>query len=283
MIVYGVSPAFVFSSYGTGFTVSQFCEALPRIKQLGFGAFQPEIFRPDAVDEWIKGGAQAVSKAAQDTGLQASQFVAHFLLEEFTSPTHLASNGGVDALKRVVECAKAFPGCGVVTVPIGPFKLDDGVVATPAAYEDLEKQITDKLQTFLEVVTGAGLKLALEVLIYSLVGNPDRFLRIADRIGSPDLGINLDTGHAWAAREPMELLPYKLQGRLFGLHLKDNDGAHNLPLAPGKGTIPWQAFLRNLRATGYQGSWDIEIGCEPDQVDAEYTDGLNYLKSLEVS
>jgi sugar phosphate isomerase/epimerase len=64
------------------------------------------------------------------------------------------------------------------------------------------------------------------------------------------------------------------------VHLKDNNSDVNLPLAPGKGTIPWAPLLRGLRAAGYAGSWDIEIGCAPERVEAEYLDGLNYLKSL---
>jgi sugar phosphate isomerase/epimerase len=73
-----------------------------------------------------------------------------------------------------------------------------------------------------------------------------------------------------------------LHGRIFGVHLKDNNSDANLPLAPGKGTIPWVPLLRGLRAAGYSGSWDIEIGCAPERVEAEYKDGLAFLKSLRI-
>jgi len=46
--MFGVSPACVFSLYGTGFTVPDFCDALPRIKRLSFEAFQPEIYVANA-------------------------------------------------------------------------------------------------------------------------------------------------------------------------------------------------------------------------------------------
>jgi hypothetical protein len=46
------------------------------------------------------------------------------------------------------------------------------------------------------------------------------------------------------------------------------------------GTIPWKPLLANLVGAGYDGSWDIEIGCRPDQVRQEYGFGLNYLRSL---
>lgn len=91
-------------------------------------------------------------------------------------------------------------------------------------------------------------------------------------------GINLDTGHARAAKENLPLLPSKLGSRLVALHLKDNDGNINQPLAPVKGTIPWAAFLAALRTSGYGGSLDIEIACPADEVDREYTSGLAHLE-----
>jgi sugar phosphate isomerase/epimerase len=57
----------------------------------------------------------------------------------------------------------------------------------------------------------------------------------------------------------------------------------NIKLAPGKGTIPWKPLLANLVCAGYDGSWDIEIGCRPDQVTEEYGFGLNYLQQFEIN
>jgi len=66
-----VSPAFVFSLYGTGFTVADFCDALPKIKRLGFSAFQPEIYVATAIREWSQ-GASRVGRAAADLALSNS-------------------------------------------------------------------------------------------------------------------------------------------------------------------------------------------------------------------
>ena len=41
----------------------------------------------------------------------------------------------------------------------------------------------------------------------------------------------------------------------------------------------WQEFLKNMSTVGYLGSYDIEIGCKPEKVRQEYTDGLIYLQS----
>jgi len=91
-------------------------------------------------------------------------------------------------------------------------------------------------------------------------------LNICEQIGSPDLGLNLDTGHAWACRELVPLLPFELQARIFGTHLGDNRSTENVKMPLGQGTVPWSPLLRNLRAAGYRGSLDIEVVCPADEV-----------------
>jgi hypothetical protein len=61
----GVSPGFVFSLYGTRFSVAAFCDALPRIKRLGFFAYQPEIYVTEAIPEWC--GRQVTSSGPPPT------------------------------------------------------------------------------------------------------------------------------------------------------------------------------------------------------------------------
>jgi sugar phosphate isomerase/epimerase len=157
----GVSPAFVFSLYGTGFSAQDFCAALPRIQRLGFSAYQPEIYHAAAIPEWTRHAQQVDATAA-------------------------------------------------------------------------------------------------------------------------DLGLNFDSGHAWACRKLVPALPFELAGRVFGTHLGDNCSTENVKLPPGKGTIPWAPLLRNLRAAGYTGSLDIEIGCPAAEVEDQYRAGLEFLRSLPI-
>ena len=91
----GVSPAFVFSLYGTSFSVADFCDALPRIKRLGFFAYQPEIYVAEAIPEWLR-EAGHLQRTAADLGLTPTQFVAHFMLEWFASPERLDPDLGLD-------------------------------------------------------------------------------------------------------------------------------------------------------------------------------------------
>ena len=183
----------------------------------------------------------------------------------------LADHSDLEALKRVAEVAARFPRCGVLTVPLARFQPDSRGRLAIGARRVWETDCGTRWRPCLAITRAAGPASGSRNSAVFTAGECRGFLRLAAEIGSPDLGINLDTGHAWAQREVMELLPSKLNGRIFGVHLKDNNSDVNLPLAPGKGTIPWAPFLRGLRAAGYAGTWDIEIGCAPERVEAEYT------------
>jgi len=278
----GVSPAFVFSLYGTSFTVADFCDALPRIKRLGFSAFQPEIYVAAALPEWLR-EAGRVQHTASDLGLTPTQFVAHFMLEWFAGPERLDPDLGLDELKRVVEIARVFPACRVITVPVAQFQMEWGSAAATGvnAWADIRQRVTEKIRRYLGVVSGAGLQLAFEIAPFSVIGGIRRFLNICDQIGSPDLGLNFDTGHAWACRELVPILPFELQRRIFGTHLGDNRSTENLKMPLGQGTVPWAPLLRNLRAAGYQGSLDIEVVCPANRVELRYQESLRHLQSLE--
>jgi sugar phosphate isomerase/epimerase len=280
-MMFGVSPAFVLSLHGHDFSVDDFCEALPRIGRLGFTAYQPEVFHASALPEWAR-GAHRVHRVAETLGLVPSQFVAHFMLEWFANPERLDPCGGFDELKTVVDVVHVFSPCRVLTIPAGQFRVEWGspTATSDAAWREMQQRLIEKIRRYLEVVSCAGLKLAFEVMPFSVIGGIRRFLDLCAQIGSPDLGLNFDTGHAWACREMVPLLPFELHGRIFGTHLGDNRSTENVKMPLGQGTIPWGPLLRNLHAAGYRGSLDIEIGCPAGEVEQHYRQGLEQLREL---
>lgn len=279
--MFGVSPAFVFSLFGTGFTIHDYGAALPRLQRLGFAAYQPEIYVATAIPEWERGAGE-IHRAASDLGLMPSQFVAHFMLAYFATPEQLEPGRGCDELKRVVDIVRQFPSCQVLTLPAPPFHVDWGspLAGSAAGWRDIQHRLVEKVRQYLAIVSGAGLKLAFEIMPFSVIGGIRRFLDMCDQIGSPDLGLNFDTGHAWACREMVPMLPFGLQGRIFGTHLGDNRSTENVKMPLGQGTIPWAPLIRNLRAAGYAGSLDIEIGCSAGEVEQHYRQGLEFLQGL---
>jgi sugar phosphate isomerase/epimerase len=276
--MYGVSPAYFISRYSDRFTFGEMAASLADLSASGFGAFQPEVFHADTLDEWRTTGARVVRAAAADSGLVASQFVAHFLLHAFASPAALDSDLGIIETAKTLEGLQHFPECETLTVPIPPFAPVEPQALTVAAYARYRSCLVDKLAQMLDLTERAGLRMALEIIPGSLVGGVQGLLRLIAELGRPSLGYNFDTGFAWCDREWVPLVPAQLAGRVFGTHLKDNFRDEQA-LAPGRGSIPWSATIGALQTSGYAGSLDIEFRCSPEVAVREYDAALAFLKS----
>lgn len=278
--MFGVSPAYFISRFTNRFSAQDIARSLPDLRKSGFEAFQLEVFHTVNLDEWSRDGARLIKKAADASGLAASQFVGHFLLHAFESPEALASDFGVDETKKVLEGMQQFPECRVLTVAIPPFSPMDAACLTGTAYAGFRGRFVEKLGRMLELTEQAGRRLALEILPGSLIAGIHGFLRLCDELDSATLGYNFDTGHAWSSKEWVPLIPAAAGQRIYGTHLKDNMQNENLSLAPGQGTIPWKETVTALKAAGYTGSWDIEFRCQPERAVHEYEQALRFLKPL---
>jgi sugar phosphate isomerase/epimerase len=272
----GVSPAFFISRFSGTFSAQEIRSALPDIAALGFESVQLEIYRQEDLPDWTSSTIADLRGSLKELGLTTPQFVAHFLGEGFSSAETLARRD-TEALRRTADIAASFDGCTAVTVPQPPFSLS--APPSPGSYRENRLRLMEKLHGCLRITEDAGLTLALEVLPYSMVGGSEGFLSLYSALSRPAaLGFNLDTGHAWACKEPLSMLPLKLGNVLTGTHLSDNHAGESLSLKPGDGSIDWPAFLRSLEISGYTGSLDLEIHCRPELADSEYAAGREALR-----
>lgn len=274
----GVSPAYFISRFGNGFTPQQVAGDLKTLAKMGFEGFQLEVFHGETLMEWESEGAFAVRDRSRDLGLRASQFVAHFMLQDFADPQRLVSNEAIEHMKTVLDIVDHFDECRVVTLPLPAFEC-----RTPSFvgdYKDLFERCAAKVSRLLAMVEDAGRRMALEILPGAIVGGIDGFLRLCEHLSSDTLGFNFDTGHAWACKENLYLIPAKIGPRILGTHLCDNFGNENLSLRPGAGSIDWLPLLTALKNCGYTGPWDIEIICKPEDAEIEYGSGRNFIENL---
>jgi sugar phosphate isomerase/epimerase len=130
-----------------------------------------------------------------------------------------------------------------------------------------QEEVLDRLGV---AVAGTPLTLCLESLPgrASDLPNGEVVRRVHERAAT-SFGFVLDTGHAHIAGDLSGLV--NLAGRrLQSLHLHDNDGHGDQHLVPGEGTIDWVPFLRELRASGYEGPLMLEVqGAKAGNVEAE--------------
>ena len=64
--------------------------------------------------------------------------------------------------------------------------------------------------------------------------------------------------------------------RIRGTHLCENDGRTNDSRPPGT-YFDWDALTGALAAAGYEGSWDLEIICPPDEAATVYDESAKFL------
>jgi sugar phosphate isomerase/epimerase len=280
MISRGISPAYFISRFSGNFGPEEIGSSLPDIASLGYDTVQLELFRSEDFERWTKRRIGELRQQLIAQGLRVSQGVAHFLGDGFTSPEALERNDE-EQFKRTLEIFDAFEECRICTLPQPPFRYTPSSAHSGAAsYREMRLRLEDKLHRFLRISESMGHSLALEILPYSFVGGSEGFLSLYTSLSQPDLGYNLDTGHALSCKENLSLLPLKLGTLVYGTHLSDNHAGESLSLKPGDGIVEWTELLRSLDASGYEGSLDIEIKCSPERVEEEYREGLAALDAF---
>ncbi len=269
----GVSPAFFFSIYSKEFTVSDYISGISLLKGMGFSAFQPEIYFEEAIDDWRK-NAKLVASAAVDNGLAASQFVAHFLIHSTENDSVLFSDYGFDQFHSVCRIVSVFSDIDTVTIPVGPFRIENHDFDFSRRWDALLRKFSE----FALIAKESGFRIALEVLPGSLVGNTDALLNLIDGIGLKSIGLNFDTGHLFNSHEIIEMVPSKLNGHIFGTHIKDC----GCSVIPGEGLLDFRNILSALRESGYERSIDLELAIdgERNEIIDGYIRGRKYIDAL---
>ncbi len=109
-----------------------------------------------------------------------------------------------------------------------------------------------------------GVGLALEnMLPHLFAGHVRELLWLLGALASTDVGICLDTGHAFLSRD-LRHVAHKLSGHLWMVHASDNRGERDDHLPPGEGAIPWPELLRQLADVHFTGAFILELAAEED-------------------
>jgi sugar phosphate isomerase/epimerase len=271
----GVSPAYFISRYSDRFSIAEVAEGLAEIARLGCKGFQLEVYHREMLGEWLNGGARMIRQRSRDLDLAATQFVAHFMMQAFADPQSLGASSDIEDMQIVLEIVSGFTECTTITVPLGAF--EPGPTCDRDDYRMYFERCCKKIGDLLEMIEKSGRHMALEIMPAALIGGVDGFLRLSEHLGTDLLGLNFDTGHAWAAKENLYLIPAKLGPRILGTHLCDNFGLENLSLRPGAGSIDWPRIINALQSAEYNGSYDLEIICRPEEVQREYQQAYAFI------
>jgi len=146
-------------------------------------------------------------------------------------------------------------------------------------WDELWKRFVDTIYHCNEIAEDAGFPFVIEPLPYTLLYNTDGFIRLAEEIGSENLGCVLDVSHTYFKREDIPLPTEKLKDRLMGIHINNTDGEETYHWQPGKGSVDWHSVLRVLKKIGYERPLDLEIfGKGVGSIEEAYREGKNISK-----
>ncbi len=104
--------------------------------------------------------------------------------------------------------------------------------------------------------------LELEPFKLSLVNDIDTMLRFLDDVNHPAVKANIDISHlVLRGVRPEELR--RLKGRAAHVHFSDCDGKRHGDLPPGRGVVPFEPYLREIKALEIDGAVSIELEYSP--------------------
>ena len=255
-------------------------EAIRRISQAGY----------DGIDIW-GGRPHAYRRDLQQFEIEELKGlleknnlgVASFIPAQFRYPTCLCSNNEIirqDSVAYIQDSIRtAFAlGAPIVSVCPGHTLFGQGEL-------DAWKNLRTSLDEICRFALPLNIKIAIEPADRyetDLIQTISVALRMINELDHDNLGIVLDTGHAYVVGESAVDALTAAQDRLFHIHIDDNLGLRDQHLVPGQGSFDFSAFFKALEKSGYQGYLGVELGWDytPDP-DSAALQTLRYMKSFD--
>ncbi len=242
-------------------------EAIDRIAAIGYPAIDIWGGRPHAYRRDVgRDQAEALRKQLNRSGMA----VASFIPAQFRYPTCLCSpndtirTDSVAYIQDSIETAAAL-GAPVVTVCPGHtlHGQDSG---------DGWKRLVESFDAICRFAGSRAVKVAIEPADRyetDLIQTTSQAIRMIHELGHSNLGIVLDSGHAYVVGEQFAPAIQEMGDRLFHVHVDDNNGLRDQHLIPGEGNLDFNAFIAALRKSGYAGylcaelGWDYTVDPDP--------------------
>jgi D-psicose/D-tagatose/L-ribulose 3-epimerase len=243
MIQYGINTFIWASPFKT-----EHLSYLDHAKNLGFDLVEIPIESIGDVD---------LGKAHEEyarTGLGASVCAVMGASRDPSHPDETIQQAGIDYLKHCVDAVAAFGG----TVLGGPLYSAVGRQwqQTPEMRREDLARTAKNLRVAGDYAETKGVKLALEPLNRfetSFINLTEQALELVDLVGSPAVGLMLDTFHANIEEKHLGKAIEMAGKHLLHVHANENDRG-----TPGSGHVAWNEVGAALKKINYDGAMVIE-------------------------
>jgi sugar phosphate isomerase/epimerase len=174
--------------------------------------------------------------------------------------------------KRALHLAAEIGAKNLQTEPGGP--LEDG-----QSWDAAAKVFYDELMPCIEVAEKVGVGLLIEPEPGLMIEEFEQYLKFVERIDSPAVGLNFDIGHAYCVGEDPQDWVARMAPHTRHYHFEDIAATRvHAHMVPGRGAIDFEATLRAIQATGYDGYITVELYPYIDDPDAAAREAYDYLQ-----
>ena len=247
----------IFYAYWTREWEADFLPFVDKVKGLGFD--QLEVHGNPLVDRMTEGGRQELAAAARDAGLTLSFGIGLGHHNDVSSPDEVIRQRGIVHMRKVIEAIGRMGGgtIGGTVHSCWPQTL-------PQGYEDKRPFLEQSLKSMRELIKVAEdhrVTLCVEVINrfeQFLINTAAEAVAYVDQIGSPNLGILLDTFHLNIEEDSIGGAIRHAGKRMRQLHLGETNRK-----PPGMGRMPWVEVRQALDDIGFDESLVMEPFVKP--------------------
>ena len=176
--------------------------------------------------------------------------------------------------KRALLLAAELGAKNLQTEPGGP--LEPG-----QSWDDAAQIFYDEIMPCVEVAEKCGVGLLIEPEPGLMIETFGQYLKFVERIDSPAVGLNFDIGHAYCVGEDPQDWVAKMAPHTRHYHFEDIAATRvHAHMVPGRGAIDFEATLRAVQASGYDGYVTVELYPYIDDPDAAAREAYEYLTKL---
>jgi sugar phosphate isomerase/epimerase len=292
--------ASVYARYENGLCVAapSFNDILKTIRMaahMGYDAVELEtLVKTQVAEVYTAANVKTITEVISEFGMTVPHFNAYSIIPALSGATLGERGEGIKSFMDVIAIAKGL-GAHLLILsgsPIPGVKFSPGKIYSGGPPESVELprdfDWNRTWQDYVEVIgecadmaQTAGLKLAIEPRPREIITNSDSLLRLISAVDRRNVGGLVDTAHLFIQKEMLPLAIRKLRGRIFGMHVADNDGDLEYHWTVGKGRINWLGVLQALKEIGYDEYLTVELeGTGVRDLEREYRESQEYLTRL---
>jgi len=247
---------------------------LRRLAATGCKGFELTAWSVDMLGYYTDETIRELKSIADGEGLTLTNFF--YNLPFSRDDNAPVSRVDLDAYKRGVELAAKIGTPIMTSMTPYPFQSHirpilqrptaqewSAVVKPEWAWAEEYEVVVEGFAAACAIAADAGLRVAIEPHPYRWVSSGQGMLRLIERTGAPNLGLNFDPSHLFPAGDMPHYVVLALGSRIFNTHFSDNEGHTNAHWRPGRGKIDWKAVFAALAAIGYAGPITLELEDAP--------------------